>query len=79
MTIRELQEILLLEHVREDAYDLNGGHRPEAYTLRQEDDSKWYVYYSEKGRESGRREFPTESQACEYLLARLRSDPNTRE
>jgi hypothetical protein len=74
---QQLQETLRQENVRDNAYDLNGGHMPETYTL-SERDNKWVVYYSERGLESGKREFPTESEACQHLLSQIRNDPTTR-
>ena len=37
----------------------------------------WAVYYSERGHETGRREFATEAEACRHLLALLRAAPTT--
>ena len=78
MNIQDLETILRDENIREDAYDLSGGHRPETYTLRRGSGGEWFYYYSEKGQESDRRQFRTESDACEYILAKLRADPNTK-
>ena len=78
MNIQDLETILRNENIREDAYDLSGGHRPETYTLRRGSGEEWFYYYSEKGQESGRKQFPTESEACDYLLNKLRADPNTK-
>ena len=71
MNKEELLQALRKESVREDAFDLNGGHLPETYTL-SESYGRWFVYYSEKGLESGKEEFATQSQACEYLLNLLK-------
>jgi hypothetical protein len=70
----ELLRALRRERIREDTFDLNGGHLPETYTLAEAHGS-WFVYYSERGLESGKKEFATESDACEYLLNKLRDDP----
>jgi hypothetical protein len=77
MTKSELQKILRSEYIRQDAYDLDGGHRTETYTLG-EAQGRWFVYYSERGLESGRKDFATESEACEYFLNWLRRDPTVR-
>jgi hypothetical protein len=74
---QQLQAALREENIRDDAYDLNGGHMSETLTL-SERDGRWVVYYSERGLESGKREFATESEACQNLLSRLRNDPTTR-
>ena len=73
---QELREALQREHIREDAYDLNGGNLPEVYTLGQSD-GKWVVYYSEHGLETGKKQFEAENEACEYSLRELRSDPTS--
>ena len=77
MNRKELQEILKKEHVRDDVYDLNGGHLDETLTLG-EAHGRWFVYYSERGLESGRKDFSAETEACEYLLNTLRDDPTAR-
>ena len=54
-----LRELLLAANIRDDAYDLNGGHLPETYTLSHEGTS-WFVYYSERGLEFGKKRFSSE-------------------
>jgi hypothetical protein len=77
MNKQSLQEVLRREGFRPDCYDLNGGLLPERLTLSKED-SHWCVYYSEHGQESGKQCFATEEEACDYLLAALREDPNAK-
>jgi len=74
---QRLRELLHDEGIRDDSYDLEGGHLPERYTLG-ESNGRWFVYYSERGLETGKKEFGTEADACEYLLGKLRRDPTTR-
>jgi hypothetical protein len=74
MNRQELREKLRKEGIRDDSYDLSGGHLSEALTLA-EVYGRWFVYYSEKGLESGKKEFAIETEACEYLLKKLKSDP----
>jgi hypothetical protein len=74
MNKNELLRVLHNEGIREDAFDLNGGHLPETLTLA-EVYGRWFVYYSERGLESGKKEFATEAEACAYLLSLLRDDP----
>ena len=74
MNREQLRQILQAEGIRSDAYDLDGGHESERYTLGGHA-TNWHVYYSERGLESGKRRFLTESAACEYLLELLRNDP----
>ena len=78
MNISELRQILQQEHIRADAYELNGGNLPETYTLGNAD-GQWYVFYSEKGLETGKRLFSSESEACKYFLGQIMRDLSTRE
>jgi hypothetical protein len=75
MTVIELQTELEALGVRRDSYCLDGD-ADEAYCLRKSS-SGWYVYYSERGMESGRKDFSNESSACEYLRSLLVSDSST--
>ena len=77
MNKEELLQALQNAAIREDAFDLNGGHLSETYTL-SESYGRWFVYYSEKGVESGKKEFATQAQACEHLFKVLMNDPTTR-
>jgi hypothetical protein len=77
MNKQQLLQAIRKEGIREDAFDLDGGHFSETYTL-PESYGRWFVYYGERGVESGRKEFATQSQACEYLLNLLKNDPTTR-
>lgn len=74
MNKQMLQQLLDKEGIRRDCYDLEGGLPPEKYVLAHEG-HLWSVYYSEHGLQSNKRQFPTEDEACEYLLAELRNDP----
>ena len=73
---QDLKQVLEREGIRPDAFDLDGGHVSERYTL-SESHGLWSVYYSERGLESGRRTCAVESDACEYLLRLLRDDEST--
>jgi hypothetical protein len=77
MNTDELQDLLVNENFDPDSYDLKGGLLPEKYTLSKES-GMWCVYYSERGLQSGKKTFPTESEACMYLLEWMRSDPTTK-
>lgn len=74
MNIEQLRKQLEQLGVREDAYDLSGGHMSERLTLSLSS-GKWQVYYSERGIETGKVEFLEEDSACRYLLERLQNDP----
>lgn len=76
MNRRSLRELLGAEHVREDAYSLDGD-RDESMCL-EPVTGGWAVYYSERGLRSGERRFETEDEACQFLAARLLADPSNR-
>ena len=77
MNRQELLKSLREEQIRDDAYDVGGGHLSEVYTLG-EANGRWFVYYSERGLETGRKDFDTETEACAYFLNLLIVDPSTR-
>ena len=77
MTALELKDILEREQFIPSTYSLTGGRHQDAYCLSNEDGA-WLVYYSEHGEESGRVSFGSESEACEYLLQKMRKDPGTK-
>ncbi len=77
MNRSQLKEALRREHIRDDAYDLAGGHLPETYTVG-ERNGCWVVYYSERGLETAKTEFATEPEAYQHLLNILREDPTIR-
>jgi hypothetical protein len=73
MNRHELKLVLESRKIRKDSYSLTGGHQPERYEL-DERDGKWLVYYSERGIETNKKEFSSESVACTYLLKILIED-----
>ncbi len=70
----DLAEILRNEGINPDTYALDGGHPDERYVIDAQPGG-WHVFYSERGLESGRRDFDTEDEACRHLLLLLRNDP----
>jgi hypothetical protein len=64
------------------AYSVDG--RPETYVIQFRRSgwvgkpSYWVTYYSERGLETGRREFASEDEACRYFLDWVSSDPTAR-
>lgn len=66
------------EHIRDDAYSVDGGMPSDRYVLAQ-DDQGWSVYYSEYGRRREERQFATEDAACCHLFELLLNDPTTRQ
>jgi hypothetical protein len=77
MNRNELRDILQAERIRQDAYDLHGGHPSELYVL-SGPGPIWSVYYCERGIETGLQQFGSEEAACEYLLKVLLEDPTTK-
>ncbi|GAA4038181.1 hypothetical protein GCM10023063_24130 [Arthrobacter methylotrophus] len=77
MNRSELNQILLTEGFYPFSYDLNGGPAPEAHILENRG-YEWAVYYSERGDHVAEEVFFSESEACEFFLDRMRSDPSTR-
>jgi hypothetical protein len=77
MNKSELAQTLKQEGFRPDAYDIEGAGQDERYCLR-ELHSVWSVYYSERGLQSGKKDFGSESEACDYFLQLLRKDATTR-
>ncbi len=49
------------------------GRQDECHILEQRG-ARWVVYYSERGLETGVMNFPTEAEAFDHLLSRLRPD-----
>lgn len=78
MNRERLQELAAAEHVREDAYSLDGGLPFERYVLAIVEGG-WAVYYSERGERTGLKIFETEDEACSHLFELLLRDPTTRE
>jgi hypothetical protein len=62
--------------IRFDAFDLSGQGN-ERYVL-SGSDNDWSVYYSERGFETNKRHFSSESAALKALLAVFKNDPSTR-
>lgn len=70
MNKSKLKELLNKGNIPNDAYSLEGGFPNEAYCLNEED-GKWQVYYSERGRKSNLKEYDMEEEACQELYKRL--------
>lgn len=76
MNRSELKSILDKLNVRDDAYDLAGGHPNEALVLT-DDGPRWKIYYSERGLETGVKVFESEDSACRHFLSMIVQDPTT--
>ncbi len=71
MTILELQNILSELKIPKGSYSIMQGGLPNE-TLCIIKDKTWQVYYSERGRKSGLKEFQNEEEACEYFLKKIK-------
>jgi hypothetical protein len=77
MDQRDLREALDWCEVRRDVYSLEGS--PIENTLCLDRDGRgWIVFFLERGERGGLRSFATEHDACEYVFAKLASDPTAR-
>jgi hypothetical protein len=76
MTQDDFLKTIQVDGIRLDAFDLDG-HGDECYVVAHRE-SRWDVYYSERGFETNARHFSTESAALDYLLQALRADPSTK-
>lgn len=71
MTINELKELLEKKNVPQHIYSLMiGGFPNEAFCL-VKNENNWEVYYSERGKKRGAKQFSNETEACEYLEKKL--------
>jgi hypothetical protein len=77
MNSRELEKKLHELGVRPDSYVLDGSLPDEQYAL-ERDGTEWTVSYYERGQRDVFRRFPTEGEACEYLVNVLLEDNTTR-
>ena len=77
MNKEELRKKLDLEGIRPDVYWLEGGLPSETFCLC-EIEGKWQVYYSERGKKTGLREFETEGDACQYFYEEIISTKGVR-
>jgi hypothetical protein len=73
----DVREFARREHIRDDAYSLEGGMPSDRYVLERTADG-WSVYFSEYGRRRGERFFASEDEACCHLFELLVDDPTTR-
>lgn len=58
-----------------DFVDFENEYPNEAYCIRKTN-NEWNVYYSERGQKTGLTKFTSESDACEYLLNKLKTGYN---
>ncbi|MFY0675904.1 MAG: hypothetical protein JXR18_01345 [Neptuniibacter sp.] len=79
MNRKELKEKLDQESIKPTSFSLEAENFDpnEVLCLRQED-AGWVVYYSERGLQTGKQNFKSESEACDHMLKELLDDPTTR-
>lgn len=71
MNSQELSAALDALNIPKDMYSImQGGFPNEAFCLVSVGDT-WEVYYSERGKKKVSKKFASETEACEYLLAKL--------
>lgn len=71
MTTIELEAKLEELKIPKDAYSILTGGLPNEQLCIVNEEETWKVYYSERGRRSGIKEFNTESEACVYFYNTL--------
>lgn len=76
MTRQDFFDKIRQMNIRSDAFNLNGQGN-ECYVLSGNGDH-WSVYYSERGVETQKNHFGSESVALEYLLEALKNDPSAK-
>lgn len=77
MTREELQLRLNEEGISPGAYDLFGKNSDNVYCM-EKTPSGWLVYFRERGLRDWEHLFPSESEACEFLLREIQRDPGAR-
>ncbi len=79
MNRKELQETLRRERIKDSTYSLEAKNfdPDEALCLRKEG-NEWFVYYSERGLQTGKTSFQSDADACSYMLEALRTDPTVK-
>lgn len=73
MDVRELKDVLGSMAVREQCYAISDGLKIDALVLYKKNMVWDFFYYREKGERIGHRVFKTESEACLYLLDRIKT------
>lgn len=76
MNSTELKNKLSRSNISQKSYSLKGGLPLEKYCL-DNNNSKWYVYYSERGKKTNLKEFHSENDACKYFYEVITKDPTT--
>ncbi len=76
MTTADFLEDARKAKIRPNAFALNG-EGDECYVL-SGNENHWSVYYSERGMETQKHHFVSQSAALEYLLQTLKNDPSTK-
>ena len=72
MNVQELKDILRAEGIEERYFSAAGQANDESFVIEMREGNDWHVYYSEHGQRTDERYFSTESEACTYILSRLR-------
>lgn len=78
MNLEVLKTKLDTARISKHAYSFFGDGIGECYVLTKEGPD-WLVYYSERGERQGLKHFQSESEACDHFLAKVMTDPTTRQ
>jgi len=77
MSREQLRELLIANSIRPACYELDGRRADMAYVLERKN-SKWAVYYTERGQRFDEQTFEGEDEACRYIRDQLLSTDSTR-
>ena len=72
MNIKELKKALKAVGSPAEHYNLDGKSRDDERLCLVKEDSKWVVYYLERGVRTTELFFDSEEEACDYILKSLR-------
>lgn len=79
MNRTQLQSALNAQNINPRCYSLVAGNfDPDETLCLRQSGGEWFVFYSERGLQTGKQAFPSEEAACTYMLNQLLEDPTTR-
>ena len=75
MNIRELKKALKAARIPAESYNLDGKGRDDERLCLVNENSKWVVYYLERGVRTTELFFDSEEEACDYILKIFVKEP----
>ena len=72
MNTKELKKALKAAGIPAEQYNLDGKGRDDERLCLVKEDSKWVVYYLERGARTTEQFFDSEEEACDYILKSFR-------